>query len=239
MRFDEIASAFEAALATPGATPEFTRGRERVSDQRRFQVYRNNVAAGLIGALEGRFPVVRRLVGDEFFRALAGAYVAGHKPASALLILYGADFPDFVETFEPARALPYLADVARLENAWIEAYHAAEAEPVALADLAAISPERFSDLTVAFHPAARLVEFRHPAASIWAAHQGEGEPRPVEHWGTEDALVVRPHALKFSSDYCRRGASPSRATCRPARRSPKPRRRWRKPATTSARISSA
>ena len=91
--------------------------------------------SALIGAIEARYPVTRRLVGDEFFRAMARAYVAEEKPRSPVLIHYGADFPDFVARFEPAREIAYLADVARLENAWVEAYHAAEAAPLALAAL--------------------------------------------------------------------------------------------------------
>lgn len=194
MRFDETVSAFEASLASPGVTPAFTLGRRGGPDARRFQVYRNNVASGLIRGLEGRFPVVRRLVGDAFFRAMAGAYVADRKPSSAVLIYYGADFAEFVQAFPPARELPYLADVARLESAWVEAYHAAEATPVGIAELAAFPPERFAELVFAFHPSARLLRFTNPAATIWVAHQGTDEPRPPERWQAEEALIVRPDA---------------------------------------------
>ncbi len=185
---------FALALAAPDRpTPAFTRGRQGRPDDRRFQVYRNNVAAGLIGALEARFPVTRRLVGDAFFRAMAGAYIAGHKPRSPVMIAYGDDFADFVADFEPARELPYLADVARLESAWVEAYHAAEAEPLTIGDLAGVAAEDFGRLIFTFHPSARLVASAHPAASIWAAHQDGAEPHTPE-WRPEQALVVRPHA---------------------------------------------
>jgi hypothetical protein len=195
MPFDATVESFAAALADPSmAPPSETRGREGRPDARRFAVYRNNVAVGLIGSLEMRYPVTRRLVGDEFFRGLARAFVARDKPRSPVLIHYGAGFAAFIEAFEPARELPYLADVARLENAWVDAYHAAEAAPLGLADLAAVDPERLGDLRFVFHPAVRLVRLAHPAASIWAAHQGAGEPRSPEHWRGEDAMITRPHA---------------------------------------------
>ena len=184
--FEAEISAFARALVDPAAPPS--------GDPRRFAVYRNNVAAGLIGSLEARFPVTRRLVGDAFFRAMAGAFVAAAKPKSAVLIHYGAEFPAFVRAFPPARELPYLPDVAALETAWVDAYHAAEAEAVGLPALAEVAPERLADLRFAFHPAARLLRFDAPAASLWAAHQGEGEPKPPEVWGPEDALITRPHA---------------------------------------------
>ncbi len=187
MSFETTIAAFAAALTGPGAPPP-------ALDPRGFAVYRNNVAVGLTKALEARYPVTRRLVGDGFFRAMAGAYIAGHKPQNAVLIHYGADFPAFVAGFAPAAGLVYLPDVATLENAWLEAYHAAEAEPLALAALAEVAPERLESLRFVMHPAARLLRLAEPAASIWAAHQGEGEPAAPEVWAPEDALVTRPHA---------------------------------------------
>jgi hypothetical protein len=191
MPFETTIAEFARALADPALPPPAATGRP---DVRRFGVYRNNVAVGLIKSLEVRYPVTRRLVGDEFFRAMAGAYVARFKPQGAVLIHYGADFPDFVRGFAPARELTYLPDVAALENAWFEAYHAAEAEPLTLAALGLLPPERLEGLRFVFHPAARLLRFSEPAASIWAAHQGEGEPQPPARWAGEDALVTRPHA---------------------------------------------
>ncbi len=191
MSFDATISAFAAALADPAAPPPGVLDRP---DARRFAVYRNNIAVGLIGSLEARFPVSRRLVGDGFFRAMAGAFVAAHKPQSAVMIAYGADFPAFVAAFPPAQKMPYLPDVAALENAWVEAYHSGEAAPLALAVLAQIAPERWETLRFTAHPAARLLRFATPAASLWAAHQGEGEPAAPEVWTAEDVLVTRPEA---------------------------------------------
>ena len=50
-------------------------------------------------------------------------------------------FPIFSR--RPARPLdlPYLADVARLENAWVEAYHAEDKTAVTIGDLAGLSHE--------------------------------------------------------------------------------------------------
>ena len=195
MPFEATIDAFARALSDPARpVPPQTAGREGRPDARRFAVYRNNVAVGLIGAIEARYPIVRRLVGEAFFRAMARAFVAAEKPRTPVLIHYGADFPDFVAGFEPARAIAYLCDVARLENAWVEAYHAAEAAALALAALGEIEPGDFGALRFSPHPAARLLRFSHPAASIWAAHQGTDEPRPPETWRAEEALISRPEA---------------------------------------------
>lgn len=195
MPFNRTIEAFARALADPSlGPPTQTRGRRSEPDARRFAIYRNNIAMSLIAAIEARYPVSKRLVGDEFFRAMARAFVAHNKPGSAVILHYGVDFPDFIAGFGPARDLVYLADVARLENAWVESYHSAEAELLDVAALASIDPAGAGDLKFVFHPAARLLHSDHPAASIWAGHQGDGDAKAPDDWRGEDVLVARPEA---------------------------------------------
>ena len=193
MPFEATISAFAAALGRPSASPPaMTRGRLGEPDARRFSVYRNNVAVGLIGALEARYPASRKIAGDDVFRAIARAFVAARKPRSPVMIAYGEDFPEFVAAC--AGVEPCLADVARLENAWVEAYHAADAAASTIGDLAELSPDLLPGARIAFHPAARLLRFSTPAASIWASAQSaEGPAAPAQGAG-EDALVTRPDA---------------------------------------------
>ena len=52
---------------------------------RRLAVHRNNMIAGLVNVLKGRFPVVEKIVGEEFFGAMAGAFVRECPPRSPVL----------------------------------------------------------------------------------------------------------------------------------------------------------
>ena len=88
------------------------------------------------------------------------------------------DFPDFVDAYVRQRAKPVLVDVARLENAWVEAYHAEDAPPATVGELAALSPDCLPETRIAFHPAARLLRFATPAASVWASAQSSDAIRP-------------------------------------------------------------
>ncbi len=194
MSFETTIAAFAAALCDPAAPPPAaTRGRRCAPDARRFAVYRNNVAVGLIGALEARYPVCRRIVGADFFRAMARAFAQAHRPRSAVMIAYGDDFPDFASASVADLGLPYLGDVARLENAWVEAYHAEDSRAATLDDLAGLDPAALSAARVAFHPAVRLLSFSTPAASIWVSHQAGAEPAEPS-WREECVLVTRPEA---------------------------------------------
>jgi hypothetical protein len=158
---------------------------------RRFAVYRNNVVAGLIRALEGRFPVVARLVGREFFRAMARHYAVDNLPRSPMIFEYGDTFAAFIEGFAPAAGIPYLADVARLEFARGRSFHAPDASPLPAAAFAALDQATFASVTLLLHPSFELVSSEFPLVSIWRAHQITPPAAPPP-WKPEAALVVRP-----------------------------------------------
>ena len=160
--------------------------------ERRFAIYRNNVCVGLVDALAERFPICLQLVGDEFFRAMAQCYVRERLPRTPMLFEYGDAFATFVSDFAPAHELPYLPDVARLEYAVGQAYHAADAAPLSLDFLRALPHERLDSATAILHPSTHVVASAYPIVSIWRRHMSDDEIPPVELDQSEEALVVRP-----------------------------------------------
>ena len=157
---------------------------------KRFSVYRNNVAVSLTEALAAAYPVVRKLVGDEFFKAMAGVYLRQHPPTSALMMYYGSRFPAFLESFEPVRTISYLPDVARLERALRQSYHAADAAPINPTILQAIPPDRLMAARLDLAPAVRLVRSVWPIYALWLANTTSDAPKP--QMKPEDILIMRP-----------------------------------------------
>lgn len=155
----------------------------------RFNVYRNNVTQGLGKALEAGFPAVLALVGEEFFRAMALAFLRAHPPRGRIMMLYGDEFAGFIAGFEPARGLGYLADVARLEQALRESYHAADASAVAAQDLTALPEAQLLSARLQLAPALRLVRSDWPVLGIYNAGL-KGAASPAMRG--EDVLVTRP-----------------------------------------------
>lgn len=182
---------FAAALFDPGGLPVGTTTARGQADAVRFGVYRNNVMVALTQALKQRFPVVLRLVGEDFFQTLAKDFVRAEKPRSPLIFQYGDSFADFIDAYAGAASVPYLGDVARVEAAWTDAYHAADAGVLSVGDLAAIHPGDLLSLTLRPHPAAALILSPHPAGSIWSANQ-QAHVQPVASWQPEAVLVTRP-----------------------------------------------
>lgn len=182
-------AAFAAALMDPAhpVPPGLIRPDGQPAD-RRFAVYRNNVAVSLTDALLTAFPVVTRLVGEAFFTAMAGVFLRAHPPTSRIMMLYGADFPGFLARFPPVAAYPYLPDVARIEQALRTSYHAAESEPVAMSALA-IPEAALLSARLTFAPALHLIRSEWPIHAIWL-HNTNGGPSPVP--GPQDVLILRP-----------------------------------------------
>ena len=191
----DVQAEFAAALLDPAiAMPAGLVGPDHEPAPRRFAVYRNNVIVGLVNALRSAFPVVERIVGERFFQAMARAYALAEPPRSPVLMDYGTGFADFIAGFEPAASLPYLSDVARIERAWREAYHAEDAEPLTAADLAAVGADAISGLVLLLNPSLRVLRSQWPAQSIWTMNASDGEVRPVDLSLGEDTLIVRPDA---------------------------------------------
>lgn len=183
MKVDQ--TAFRAALMSSDAPrPEGLSDGHGGPAGRRFDVYRNNVAVSLTEALETAFPVIRKLVGESNFKLLAGAFLRQHPPASPLMMFYGAEMPDFLAKFDPTKGTGYLPDVARLELAIRESYHAADAAPVEAGRLQGLGAES----RLALAPSLKLVQSRWPIHAIWQFNMQSG-PKPV--MAAEDVAVLR------------------------------------------------
>ncbi len=182
-----------ALLDADRAVPEAVTSHTARTPRKRFAVYRNNVIVGLVQALREQFPAIEKIVGEEFFAAMARVYVVNEPPRSPILIDYGNGFPGFIARFEPAAELPYLADVARLEIARTRAYHAADATSLNPAHWNGLDPAALADTRATLHPSLQILRSRYPVVTIWEMNAGGIEPASIEDCEAENALIVRPH----------------------------------------------
>jgi hypothetical protein len=188
-----FAAVFAPGLTDPArATPADVVGPRGKAAIKRYNVYRNNVTVSLINALADTYPAVQRITGVEFFRAMARFHVRAIPPTSPLLFEYGRDFPAFIEGYEHAQDMPWLADTARIERAWLDAYHAADEPPLSPDVIAAVPSDRLGDLVFTAHPATRIVRSPYPAVTVFAMNRAEGPITPIRSNTAEDALITRP-----------------------------------------------
>ncbi|HEY4065631.1 MAG TPA: DNA-binding domain-containing protein [Burkholderiaceae bacterium] len=185
---------FAAALRDAGAAPRTERwlAGDAALVARRLAIYRANVAASAAKALAAAYPIVRQIVGDDFFDGLARAYLRATPSTSGDLTEYGADFSRFVAEFPHTRSMPYLPDVARLEWAVHRAHGAADAAAPDAAALAAVAPERQGQIRFDWAPGTAVIESVYPLGRVWALHQpGYAGEFGVDWSAAEPVLVAR------------------------------------------------
>jgi len=144
-----------------------------LSVQERLNIYRNNTFITLRQALAQNFPVLCRLVGQQFFDHMAGEYVQKHPPITPLLMTYGVKMPEFLDDFDAAGSLPYLADVARLEHLWNMSFNGPDSGGFDLEILNGIDPGKFDDIILKLLPNMQLMSSIYPVLDIWLANQAE------------------------------------------------------------------
>ncbi|WP_298233605.1 DUF2063 domain-containing protein [uncultured Azohydromonas sp.] len=165
---------------------------------RRLQLYRNNCFESLSAALGAVYPVVRQLVGDAFFRALARRFIPAFPSRSGNLHDFGAELSEFLRGFEPATSLPYLPDVAALEWACHAVYHEAPVPALSLDALAALDADQQAALRLKLQPCARLLASEWPVLDLWRAHQGNAEDalEAIDWHGGGTRLLVAQRELE-------------------------------------------
>ncbi len=185
-------TAFRKGLLDPSLpAPKGLQNPDGAPATKRFDVYRNNVAVSLVDAMVAAFPVIHKLVGDEFFRATAGVYIRKFPPSSPLMMYYGEHLPQFLKRFEPTKNHRYLPDVARVELAIRQAYHAADSTPIDGQALAAIAPDDLMALRLSIAPAVQIVSSEdYPIHAIYMANTRDDAPKPQP--GAESVLITRP-----------------------------------------------
>lgn len=163
---------FIAETAFAGGRPAAMRG---------LAVHANTISHARLVALEESFPRSLEQVGLERFNALCRQFLETGSVSAEPLSTIGRQLPSFFAEMGEQEA----AETAGFEWAWLESYHAAEAEPVALADLAGLDEERLLATTLGLHPAARLVPPNRNPGLI--------EEVPVLAYA-DGILITRPHA---------------------------------------------
>lgn len=143
----------------------------------RLKVYRSNIVGGITDNFAKTFPLLEKLVGEDFLKQMIRGFVLTHPPRSGCLNHYGEEFPDFIRLYEPSRELPYLPDMAALELAMNMAYNAPDDEALSADSLSALPPEALGEMTLQLRSSAILVSSCYALDALRAyCLAPEGEP---------------------------------------------------------------
>ena len=151
----------------------------QLQNVQRLQVYQNNFKLSLTSNLSAIYPVIEKLVGENFFNYACNEFIKIHPSTHGNLHEYGNEFSIFLSEFEAAKSLSYLPDMARFEWAYHEVFHEASAEQLNLQTLHGIDEEQYSLIEFVLHPASRIIASKFPLMQIWQSNQSEN-PEPIQ-----------------------------------------------------------
>lgn len=145
-----------------------------------LRIYQNNSAAMFDGALERSYPILRRRVGEGYFRHLARGYRARHPSRSADLHWIGEHFPAYLADLHGGDGYAWLAELAELEWACESSLVAGSLPPLGLASLSELDPQAVGQARFQLQPSLRCVASSFPVLDVWRANQPGADGRPID-----------------------------------------------------------
>lgn len=184
---------FAKALLNPQLKkPPLASGPNGKAAVKRFNVYRNNVAVGLVEALGKNYPAVKALCGEAKFNDAAHLYLNAMPPKTRLMFELGQSFPEWLNEFAPAQQqMPWLTDLAKLERCWLQSYHAGDILPFDPLLLEAVVPENLGSIRFRKHTAANIIVSDFAIFDLLESGRNHIQC-PIPHT-PQNVLVTRPH----------------------------------------------
>jgi len=165
----EIQELFAASLAgdqgSASRLPKLIDESYGATPAARAEVYFRAYFLRLSEVLRLDFPRTHELLGADRSSFLVRDYIRAHPSRHPSVTWFGQHFADFLT--RACYETPWVAELAHLEWSMVEAGYASTSPTVTIADLAAIEPERWREIT--FTPVSSLRWFvtRWPVHRLW------------------------------------------------------------------------
>ena len=167
---------------------------DSVTPSQNMIIYRNNMMTNLKQTLHNTYPMIAKLVGEDFFRVAIKEYIHLYPSRSGNLHDYGEYFSDFLAEYPPVKNLPYLVEVAKFEWACHQLHFASDHAALDMKSLAAIAPEQYDQIHFVLHPASRIIKFHYPILQIIDLCKGATNAQiDINEGGGVNLLIIRRH----------------------------------------------
>ena len=192
-RFKDVMLDHPDVVANPPSDLEDVFETGDIPLSKRLKIYRNNIVGSVSDMMVATFPTLEKLVGKDFLEGMARSFILANPPRQGGLNLYGEGFAEFIEGFAPAKDLPYLPDIARLELALNAAYYAKDDAALSADELSNVAPEDLGDLVLKLRDSVHILKSNYPLTAIrdFAFSDQSGDPPDIDGGG-ETTMVFRP-----------------------------------------------
>jgi hypothetical protein len=132
------------------------------SDPRLEPIERNNIYANayfyrLLECLKEEYPASLAVTGSDDFAGLVQDYLIWRQPTEPSIFYAGRYLAEFLRNHRLAKRWPFIAELARLERATLESFHAPQASVLTDEGLRAVPPERWPMIELRSHPGVEIL----------------------------------------------------------------------------------
>lgn len=138
-----------------------------------MSIYKNNIAVTLLQALKSTYPLVNKLLGNDFFICMAKGYIQKYPSRSGNLSDYGEYFSEYLSNQPSLSTLDYVFEVAQFEWICNSLFAVTDHPPLDKNKLASFQKEKYDDICFVLNSAARLIQCRYPLIKIIELCQNE------------------------------------------------------------------
>lgn len=163
----------------------------RMSPEVGLNIYAHAYGARLRAALEHDHPVLGSYLGDQRWDELCAGYIAAFPSRHRSLRDLGADLPDFLAQTPAFRAIPEVAELARLERSLLDSFDSADAERAEWTQLLARPESAWPTLRLRFHPSLKVHRVLRNSVEIWRALKDGATPPPAAAASSTEWLLWR------------------------------------------------
>lgn len=144
-----------------------------LSAEQRVGIYRNSVHGILWQYLASLYPVCNQLVGEKFFEGFSDLFIDQHPPDTPFLADYGNGFAAFIREHEAFAKIRWINQIAELEWARHQAWHATNQTVSDFSLLATLTEEQQLALQFQLPHSMQLLHSPYAIHQVWLAHQPE------------------------------------------------------------------
>lgn len=159
----------------------------------------------LVEVLERDFPALHRAMGSDAFSRMGRAYLAAFPSQHRSVRWLGSHLQTFLRSEQPFSDQPWLSELAVFEWALSTAFDAANGTVIGVDTIAALPPDAWPAMRVAFHPSVQRLDLQWNVAALrQCVDQGRAFERPVRDKAPLPWLVWRsrlePHYHSLALD---------------------------------------
>src|SRR5260370_15296967 len=166
--------------SAPGRIETLVRGDQRLSAIERVNIYADAYFYRLLDCLYDEFPATFAVVGSDNFAALVRDYLLACPPTEPSIFYAGRYLYGFLRNHPLAKRWPFISELARLERAILDVFHAADTSTLSDEAMRAIPSQQWPAIKLKTHPAVAILRNEWRVADVLCAvESGRGWSQPA------------------------------------------------------------